>query len=1101
MNIYSPAGALLCSIEVDDNSYRYRSIMAEETLVLYFSTVAERDFPIGSYSDFNGSRYTLLTAPDVKQVHSRHYDYTLTFSGASSRIKTWKFRNPVDHRLKFSLTAKPREHLQMLVDNLNARDNTGGGWSVGECLVDVEKLINYDHDSCLDALTRMADEFKTEYEFTGKVVSLHKVEYNKSTPLALSYGKGNGFVSGVGRLTDGQSFAIGRLYVQGGDRNIDRSKYPADETLRASSNGCLILPPDQTISYDGEHFEDEEGYNATNAKSYKVDSLGLSITENKTVASDVAEDSLDRSDDYPKRVGRVTWMQEVSADKNLFDFADNTIPDELNYGDYIIEGEKMSVIFQSGMLAGREFEVKYIHDEQGEKPGRRFEIVPEEIDGVMMPGGVFVPRAADDNYAGDEYAVFGCMLPDAYIRNDADKSGASWDMFRNAVKYLYDNSDEKLIFSGELDGIYAKQHWDEIKDKIRLGGFVAFSDLQLTQGTTTSVRITGIREYINRPHFPKLELSNEQITGTVSSTLKTLEAANEIAIKETRDEVKRFSKRRFRDAMETMEAINASLLEGFTPHIDPLTVSTMDMLVGSPQLQFIFSYTRSGDPVVPDFYWDAADERFHVPTRAVFLKHMTIGIKDIKAKHSDDEYKSWRMRTHTFTPEDTAVVDKPYYLYAQCGKEATIAEYALTLTPMVFETDTAYNCLIGILNARIDNQRSFVTLFGFTEVLPGRITTERIVSTDGRTFFDLARGEIGGNIKFVQTNAEGDIVTDADGNPLYQGLSSYVSDSINAYNATLINGNYIRTGLINAAELIVQRVRAGADGGKQIIIEPSTESIEVHDDTGATVMVVEGNEYSDPVHQLFGDSSGDIKFDEPNGVFEMSLEGTTGSKVIASKTTNNTPWKTDTPTEVLLSGYISASVKALKNPTFNNTTLGTTGQSLVLTQLSYVSMTVTLYAETFFDEAMTQLIESKTVACVGAYADGYPLASGEYKLADRKEIVMNAQKVFLPAGYHRFRVAEAHTQEGGGSWNGAWGYKEGVTNSRTFSASYHSSFYLSRFFARGFLLGTRNDNYILARQSSNDTMELMIETAGQGFCVNSEGVHYRRNGGEWKTLT
>ena len=57
--------------------------------------------------------------------------------------------------------------------------------------------------------------------------------------------------------------------------------------------------------------------------------------------------------------------------------------------------------------------------------------------------------------------------------------------------------------------------------------------------------------------------------------------------------------------------------------------------------------------------------------------------------------------------------------------------------------------LVGILNSEYEGERSFVELYGFTEILPGRITTDRIVSTDGKTYFDLVRSEIGGKIKFA----------------------------------------------------------------------------------------------------------------------------------------------------------------------------------------------------------------------------------------------------------------------------------------------------------------------------------------------------------------
>ena len=84
-------------------------------------------------------------------------------------------------------------------------------------------------------------------------------------------------------------------------------------------------------------------------------------------------------------------------------------------------------------------------------PEQRFELVPQEIDGVTMPNETFKPAV------GDTYAVFGIMLPDAYICNNADKTGASWDMFREAARKLYENEDPKFTFTGTLQGLWAKK--------------------------------------------------------------------------------------------------------------------------------------------------------------------------------------------------------------------------------------------------------------------------------------------------------------------------------------------------------------------------------------------------------------------------------------------------------------------------------------------------------------------------------------------------------------------------------------------------------------------------------------------------------------------
>ncbi len=58
-----------------------------------------------------------------------------------------------------------------------------------------------------------------------------------------------------------------------------------------------------------------------------------------------------------------------------------------------------------------------------------------------------------------------------------------------------------------------------------------------------------------------------------------------------------------------------------------------------------------------------------------------------------------------------------------------------------------YHLLTGVLNSEYEGSRSFVQLYGFTEILPGRVTTERILSPDGDTYFDLVKSEIGGNIQ------------------------------------------------------------------------------------------------------------------------------------------------------------------------------------------------------------------------------------------------------------------------------------------------------------------------------------------------------------------
>lgn len=771
-NIFNNLGYRVLDVEVDDNSYRNRVIMGDHSLTLYYSLPEHVEIPVGAYCEFQGEKFTLERPENFKMKHKRLFEYTVIFEAPEAKAKIWKFRNPVDGRLKFSLTAKPIEHLQMFVDNMNRRDT---GWTVGDCVDGVETLIAYDHDFCIAALQKQASQFNTEYEFVGKRVSLKKVEYNKSAPLPLSYGRGNGFKSGVGRSNTGDTPPIEILFVQGGTDNIDPSKYGSSE---------LKLPAGQTLAYDGEHFENEAGFVKANARNYVVDESGLSIRRYDKQLSSLAEDSLDCSEIYPKRVGTVSSVAVVDAGNNFYDIIDTGIPSTLNYEECLIEGETMTIIFQSGMLAGREFEVKYYHEAVKNKAARRFEIVPAELDGQTMPNATFAPKA------GDKYAVFKCMLPDSYIRDDETKTGASWDMFRAAVKYLFDNEEQKFTFTGELDGIWSKKDWLNIGGRIKLGGYILFSDEQF-QKDGVLVRITGVKDYINKPYSPVIELSNTTVSGGVSSTLNELKSEG-VVMEDLHRASIQFTKRRFRDAKETISMLEDALLENFTNSINPIAVQTMSMLVGDESLQFRFVNSKT-NPVQVAHSITYEIEAKQLSAEAGIIQHMTLGIASISSAHKASEYKYWNMSAYTSGRLDDG--SKKYYMYAKVSRTAQTGSFILSETAIKMEAVSGfYHLLVGVLNSEYDGVRSFVTLYGFSEVLPGRVTTDRVVSGDGNSFFDFVANalKLGDKLSY-NVNGDGELKIKGTIVQSQSGSESYIGCFRGTYNSsyTYYNGDEV----------------------------------------------------------------------------------------------------------------------------------------------------------------------------------------------------------------------------------------------------------------------------------------------------------------------
>ncbi len=706
-------------VQESDSSYRYRSLMSKPQLVLKFSLSEFVEIPVGAWCEYQGVKYKLGSPENIKKNGTRNIEYTLTLGTLEDNMSLYKMRNPVDKRLKWSMCAKPHELVEAIVWNLNQRDGAGV-WKVGECLDAAEQTVEFNHTYVDAALQDVANKFETEWEINDYTISLHKVEYFKDDPLPLAYGKGNGFEPGVGRTTQSDELPIKRLYVQGGDRNIDRSKYGSAE---------LLLPKSHMLVYEG--------------RTYQSDAEGYSIERIDKVSNAVKEDSLDCSEIYPSREGTVSAVECIDAGKNFYDIIDNSIPADLNFNDYVIEGETATIIFQKGMLAGddKQFEFKYNHSE------RRFELVPQEIDGVTMPNETFKPAV------GDTYAVFGIMLPDAYICNNADKTGASWDIFREAARKLYENEDQKFTFTGTLQGLWAKKNWLRVGGRLKVGWYVLFSDEQFAPDGLP-IRITGIKEFLTSPYAPVLEISNSVSGKSVSSQLREI-GQNEVATDNSIRNAVSYTKRRFRDVRETMAMLEDSILDNFTNSISPLTVQTMMMLVGDESLQFRFVASKSDLTAASDgITYDNAAKQLHIPHG--FIQHMTLGIGTISSSHADSEYKVWEMNEYLSPYIDNG--DKKYYLYAKVSRTDTAAKGDFLLSDRAIKmTDIAgyYHLLVGILNSEYDGERSYVSLYGFSEVLPGRITTDKVVSADGKNFMDFLNNafRIGNDKTYIDWNA------------------------------------------------------------------------------------------------------------------------------------------------------------------------------------------------------------------------------------------------------------------------------------------------------------------------------------------------------------
>lgn len=711
MQLYNPDNTPLIDIEVTDESYAYKQIMSRDDLTLYFSLTSHLEVPIDAYAVFQNMKYYLTEESNFIKHGSRNYEYTLKLDAPSAYLKKTKFKfvtldkEPdgsielnAPAKMKFSLRGTPSDFLDMLVDCMNYNDRERG-WSKGECIDGEDLLMDINDMFCYDFLSDLADKYKTEFDIVGKTIHLKKVEKTDYPPLPLSYGQGNGILYGLERKLN--KAPVSRVWIESSDRNIDYASYGAD-TLRLQKN--------KTVVHEG--------------IEYVTDSTG-SYVERKIPLRDITvppEATLDVTEIYPSHEGTISSVEVIDDAKGLYAFID--LDNVIDYNKVAITGETATIIFQTGELAGSDKEYEFAYDHTR----KRFRIQPISENGLTYPQGTIIPAA------GDKYAVFHIKLPQEYIDEAEEKA------LNEVVPYLYENEQPQYIYTVTLDQKYAKQNWGVIGDRLNVGYFIRLSDEHfLPEGA--DIRITAVTRFVNKPQMPKIDVSNSVSRTSVYNELNKIDNQEQTIDRKHNDSI-RFAKRVFTQSMEMLNAMvdpSGSFLQQI---VSSVSIHSMMALFGDETLQYQFLDDDWTTVKTPAFSFDSETKKFHIPQSNV--KHMTLGIDAMQPNRTANKYKYWQVSQYLSDYlEDNG---KGYYVYMKCSKVfdevnelmTGIGEFFISETDIGLNDIPDYYCLwVGYLSSEFESDRSFRTVYGYTEILPGQITVDNIYSSDGDSFWRL----------------------------------------------------------------------------------------------------------------------------------------------------------------------------------------------------------------------------------------------------------------------------------------------------------------------------------------------------------------------------
>ena len=678
------------------------ALNAEDTIAITVVSPFPQSYGIGDVITVFGRDYRLNRLPKVSKTGMQEYQYDLEFEGIQYDLMRVTYDvnvNITNNQLQDiqgdSLTGDLKRFMEVLISNANRV--FPGKWALGVCPeTDGDNTLTFsESDNCLSVLQTLCseDKFGVEFEIervNGVYVINIKKTIGQTLPFVLEYGKGKGLYS-ISRENVSSSNIVTRLKVYGSTENIT-SKYRADRL-------CM--------------------YGKDKASSY--------IEKADAVAKYGIFEGRKNFDIKPTFTGKVSSV----VDGDVLSFIDTSFPFDINAKNasgetlYLISGVSAKVHFNSGNLAGYEFEV-HAYDHATHK----FTLVKQTDDrGNVFPSETSPAFQISKN---DTYKV----LDIAYSRDIEE--AAEKKLAEEGNKYYDQNSQPKVQYSVNVTKAFIENKLalsDGITNVFAPGDYLPIKDDEI--GVDKSIRIKSFTRNVLDPYDYSLTISDTQTKGDITTRVISdlVDIDKVLTINNLKDPAQ--ARANWRSSREVLNMVFDPETGGYyKDKITPESVDTMMLSVGAKSMQFglintVFEPNFQGNPNL--FKWKGG-----------VLTHYTI---------DPDKARSWVLADGTTALQQ----DVPYYIYAVCNRDNSAGTMSISTTQhKVEESPNVYFFLIGILGS-IDADtkvRAISLTYGFTTINGRFIKTGRIESADGTTYFDLDQSEIGGRIVFTQNGQE-----------------------------------------------------------------------------------------------------------------------------------------------------------------------------------------------------------------------------------------------------------------------------------------------------------------------------------------------------------
>lgn len=680
-----------------------QELLTSDTANIKVESKEPLDFKINDYITIDGSIYRLNQLPSAVKNAEGFFAYDLVFEGVMYDLKRCKFFNAdindFKTELEFPLIGDLEFFLTVVRNNMR---RFSIDWEVGNFPTNTEtKSLTFSSDNCLSALQRICQEYNVEFwikQENGKF-KIHTGSFGTTIPTDLEYGKGNGLYS-LSRKNVNENEVVSRLYVNGGSTNIP------NEYRGFSKN--LLMP---TSAY----LED----------TALISEIGL------------IEGSITFEEIYPKRTGVISALGN-----SVFKFVDSSMDFDLNEKEadgittkYLISGTSAKIHFNTGNLAGYQFEIKkggYDH------ATKTFEIIPfTNEQGQKFPDE---NSQAFQFSVGDEYKILDIYMPQSYITN------AENELLAKATEQFNLLKQPKVAYDLEVDSSFISS----LATPISIGDYVRVKDSDL--GVDKLLRVQSISKNLITNEVDSIVIADAYEVNYASKLILDIKEIKNVVNITKLGEIN-YSKLGLKTTEELKNLVFDT--DGYfdSGNIKPFSIETNMLSVGSRSQQLslssVFRINQDGNA-----------NKIDVTAGVLFSQTLD---------------KTWNVSALVST-----IPDNDYrYVYAKASKTTLTASIYLSKSQIPFDSDVNdFYFLVGILHSVVDGVRVLSITIGTTTISGGLVRTGIISSLDGTTTFNLNTGEITGKITFSSGSSGYANLTDKPDLSSFEQTRDYVNSTL-----------------------------------------------------------------------------------------------------------------------------------------------------------------------------------------------------------------------------------------------------------------------------------------------------------------------------------